>query len=129
MTKVSLATKYMIDESSVRGIIKSEDQIRDSYAQMGSNASNRSKLNISKFPELDEALILWFYQEREKGTPISGGMILSQAKLYYTQIQEELLKRFNISCKILRMRFLKSKLTVEQFRMIRERILRKKNLM
>lgn len=52
--------------------------------------------------------------------PISGGMILNQAKLYYTQIQEELLKVFNISCKILRMRFLKSNLAVEQFRMIRE---------
>ena len=34
VTKVSLATNYMIDESSVCGIIKSEDQIRESYAQM-----------------------------------------------------------------------------------------------
>lgn len=68
MTKVSLATKYMIDKYSVSCIIKPEDKIRDSYAQMGSNSSNRSKLNIFKSPELDEFSILWFYQEREKGT-------------------------------------------------------------
>ena len=58
----------MIDKYSVSCIIKPEDQIRNSYAQMGSNSSNRSKLNIFKSPELDEFSILWFYQEREKGT-------------------------------------------------------------
>ena len=33
MTKLSLETKYMIDKSSVRGIINSEDKIRELYAQ------------------------------------------------------------------------------------------------
>lgn len=43
----------------------------------------------SEFENVGEALYLWFVQQSEKGTPISGPIIKEKAKKFYEQLEIE----------------------------------------
>ena len=98
-THSKLALKYNIGESTVFDIIHSEEKLRQEYAQ---RKTYRKELTTKSFkrsdwPELDEVLAIWFIQEREKGTPISGSMIATKALIFHLKIKERLISEWKLS--------------------------------
>ena len=43
----------------------------------------RETMKRAKFDELDKAVYLWFIQQRCKGTPVSGPLLMSKALQMY----------------------------------------------
>ncbi|XP_050545073.1 jerky protein homolog-like [Daktulosphaira vitifoliae] len=46
----------------------------------------RKTLKTGEFPEVEDALYLWFLQERNRHTPISGEILKEKAKYFYKRI-------------------------------------------
>ena len=90
--------EYKVSESTVFGIIHSEEKLRQEYAQRQANGKTLTtkSLKHSDWPELDLALKIWFFQEREIGTPISGPMIATQALIFHSKIKARLMSDWKI---------------------------------
>ncbi len=115
ITKADLARKYKRNESTIRNIINSENAIRKAFSELSSKRKNCTQ---SKCLEIDEALRLWFYQQREKGVPISGPILKSQALLFHNKIKESKLACWNKAFNKAKFELFKTKLSSEQFQFI-----------
>jgi hypothetical protein len=84
-SKEKVATDYNIDYSSVCKIIKTKDKLVD-FRLNNPESRIRKSFKGATFPELDAALLRWFYQQRSSNRPISCSILASKAKEFYTQI-------------------------------------------
>ena len=82
LTKVGM--QFGIGKSTVHDIIKQKLKLKDFVAERErENASTRKKMRLSDDDALDKAVYLWFVQERSKGTPISGPLIMEKARMLH----------------------------------------------
>ena len=53
---------------------------------MGIKEVKTKSIKIGAFEKLDEALYIWFRQQREKDLLISGSLLTEKAKILYDQL-------------------------------------------
>ena len=96
--KTYIMLKYIIGKSTVNDIVKKEGSLKN--FQMGkselgiSNSLKATKtMKGGMYPKLDSALYLRFRQQREKGIPVTGPILLEKAtdfhKLFYAGIPSQ----------------------------------------
>lgn len=78
--------------SSVSVWVKNKSTMEEYCSKM----PNRKSMKPSEYNELNEALHLWFTQAREKGTPISGPILMEKAKML-SEMMGESYKDFSAS--------------------------------
>ena len=77
-----LASQYGIGKSTVRGIKKNEEKIRNFAATMDSLDMNTNKHKVMRLAyddKLDQALFLWFVQKRSQTLPVSSPILCEKA--------------------------------------------------
>ena len=75
-----IAKQFGCDRSTISNIKKNELISREQI--IASKNLNAKKLRKSEFPQLEEALIQWFSQMREKNGIISGPLLLEKASQF-----------------------------------------------
>ena len=78
----SIINKYNLKSSShLSKIIKSKSKIIYQYEKMNPKIANKaSYCRLSDFPDVEEALVIWLRQKRDKKLNISSEMISEKAK-------------------------------------------------
>lgn len=90
--------KYGIGKSTVSDIKNGEDKILSFKDRMITFDKRTAKcMKLGKFIEMDEALYMWFRQEREKGCPVSGPLLAEKANILYNLLYPENLVTFTAS--------------------------------
>ena len=92
MPKVKIAQDYNIGQSTVTDIYKNKEKTAKfiKYIDNKSITDKRSIVREAYNVDLDRALIMWFNQERSKGTPVTGDMILEEAVLLHENFEKDL---------------------------------------
>ncbi|CAG4987969.1 unnamed protein product [Parnassius apollo] len=71
-----LAKEFGVDHSTISMIFKNKNRIKESF---NSNVLKPKRLRKSRQENVDQALIRWFKNMRNKGIPISGPMLQEKA--------------------------------------------------
>ena len=92
-SKSSISRKYSIGVSTVFDILKSKTNIQQLIEEIDCEEVIKKRCTARKADNemLDKALNIWFLQERSKGTPISGDLILEKAKRLH-EVYKRILK-------------------------------------
>lgn len=88
----AIAKSLGVGRTTVIGWQKSRVEIMNwclSHAGPSTSKIERKTMKKSDFENVGEALYLWFVQQREKGTPISGPMLKEKALNFYSQLRIE----------------------------------------
>lgn len=72
----TVAANYGVGVYTVSGRVKSKDK----FLEQAVKNSDRKKLKTSNFVKINEAVYLWFNQQREKGMPLTGPILQENAK-------------------------------------------------
>lgn len=89
------ARKYNIGKSTVRDIKRKENEIQTIINKGGISTKKRKTLKASTYKKTEEALFLWFVQERNNGIHISDEFIKANAMKIHAKLEPE--KQFNAS--------------------------------
>ena len=81
-----VAEKYGIGRSTVADIKKSKSKLlsyKKKTLDMGrlKATEERKAMKLGTFEKLDEALYIWFRQQREKNIPVSGSLLQEKARI------------------------------------------------
>lgn len=80
-----VAAKFNVGVSTVGDWIKNKDKL----LKHSSKIPNRKTMKTSDFEKVNEALFLWFTQQRVKGVPISGPVLQEKARMLAGMLGEE----------------------------------------
>ena len=80
-----IASERNLNKSTISKTIKNKSKILAQYAKFSPTAK---KARSSAFPNVDKALVEWFDCQRAKHIPISGPILIEQAKKFATQLNE-----------------------------------------
>lgn len=100
--KTDIMLKYSIGKSTVNDIIKKEESLKNfkmGKSELGiSNSAKATKtMKGGMYQKLDSALYLWFRQQREKGTPVTGPILLEKATEFHKLLYADSSTQFNAS--------------------------------
>ena len=107
-TLQSVADEYDVGKSTVHNIVKSEEKLQAFQKEIkdGDCIKKRKTVKKADLLALDKAVYLWFIQQRCKGTPISGPLLMSKALQLYLSQQKRSWQiwsgLYNITVEILR---------------------------
>ena len=89
--RADLAKEYNVGESTITDIKKREIKLTEFAVEMDcvEASETRKVARLSDNPKLDRALKLWFIQERSKGCPISGPILMEKAQIFNDNLQSE----------------------------------------
>ena len=81
----SVAKDFDVAKSTVHNIVKSKAKLQTFLTEIleGECIKKRKVVRRSDFQELDKAVYLWLIQQRCKGTPISGPLLMSKSLQLY----------------------------------------------
>lgn len=85
----SLASEYGVGRSTIYDIKKNRENIQKFVSTTDCGPGKRQTLKKAENPEVDEALYMWFLQERNRHTPISGPILAMKAKFFYKEITKK----------------------------------------
>ncbi len=72
-------------------IVKQKDRLTSYIAERDTkNGGSRKKMRAADDDNLDRAVYLWFTQERSKGNPISGPVIMEKARILHALIYPDM---------------------------------------
>ena len=85
--KTEIMLKYNIGKSTVNDICKSQETLKNfkmSKCELGIAKCVKATKSMKgeMFDKLDNALYLWFRQQREKGIPITGPILLEKTSSF-----------------------------------------------
>lgn len=97
--KSLLMNQYNIGKSTLNDILRNEDKLKKFKAEkeglgIPGAAETAKQIKGGNFDKLDSALYIWFRQEREKGCPITGPVLLEKASEFHRLIYGESSKPF-----------------------------------
>ena len=97
--KTEIMVKYNIGKSTVNDICNSQESLKNfkmSKCELGIAKCVKATKSMKggMFDKLDNALYLWFRQQREKSIPITGPILLEKASEFHSLIYAESLKPF-----------------------------------
>jgi len=79
LSKINLARKFNLPESTLRGILKNKDSIQKVNSEYSNHAKKRSRIQNGKFEILENTLIQWFREMRASNLPISSELFKEKA--------------------------------------------------
>ena len=81
----SVALEFNMLKSTVHDIVKNKEKLRSflTEVQEGDCIKKRRVVRRADLDKLDKAVYLWFVQQRCKGTPISGPLLMGKALQLY----------------------------------------------
>lgn len=84
----NLCDEYAIGKSTVYDIIKQQKEILSFFADsdLPTEMAKRKTMKNAKNPDLDKVMIDWFKQRRSENVPLTGPMIIAQAKRYHQEM-------------------------------------------
>lgn len=85
-TLVSLAKEFGVGRATIHDIRKNSEKIKNFCGKNENVKSSRKTLKPGEFPQVEDSLYLWFLQERERHTPISGEILKEKARFFYKKI-------------------------------------------
>ena len=102
ISKTDIMLKYNIGKSTVNDICKSEESLKNfkmTKCELGIPKSVKATkaMKVGMYYKLDSALYLWFRQQREKGIPVTGPILLEKANEFHSLLYAESTKTFNAS--------------------------------
>ena len=100
--KTDIMFKYNIGKSTVNGICRSEEHLKNfKMAKLELKISKSFKaakaMKVRMHNKLGSALYLWFGQQLEKGIPVTGPFLLKKATEFHRLLYAESPKPFNAS--------------------------------
>ncbi|GCC19943.1 hypothetical protein chiPu_0018636 [Chiloscyllium punctatum] len=82
-----IAQEYNIGIATVSNIRKARSAIEKFISQSDTaNAPKRKSMKPAKDEHLNQAVLLWFSQQHEKGIPVPGPMILEKAANFHERL-------------------------------------------
>ncbi|GBP43486.1 Tigger transposable element-derived protein 4 [Eumeta japonica] len=78
MNKINVAAEYGLPASTLSTIITNEAEILQRYESSGNLSSKRR--HLAEFPDLEECLLTWFKQCRNKNISVSGPIFCEKAE-------------------------------------------------
>lgn len=75
-SKTDIAKQFGIPTNTLSTWLKSADRIKSSYAEGG---PVRKRLRMSQYPDLEDAMLMWFKDARSRKIPLSGPILQSRA--------------------------------------------------
>lgn len=88
-TPTAIAKVYDIGRPTIYDIVKNRDKIEEFMKSVDDEPLNRKTLRPSEFPEVEDALFIWFKQQRKRHAPISGDILKQKAQFFYTEITKK----------------------------------------
>lgn len=85
---IKVASDLGVGVTTVKDWKKNRDQLI-SFRALSNDPTNKKRLRKPASEVLDEAVWLWFCQEREKGTPLSGPLIKAKATSLHSSLNAE----------------------------------------
>lgn len=85
----SLASEYGVGRSTIYDIKKNHEKVKQFVSTTDGGPGKRQTLKKAEHPEVEEALYMWFLQERNRHAPISGSMLAMKAKYFYKEITKK----------------------------------------
>ncbi|KAG5876827.1 hypothetical protein JTB14_014157 [Gonioctena quinquepunctata] len=85
----SLASEYGVGRSTIYDVKKKHEKIKKFVSTTDCGPGKRQTLKKAEHPEVEEALYMWFLQERNRHAPISGPMLAMKAKFFYKEITKK----------------------------------------
>lgn len=85
----SLASEYGVGRSTIYGIQKNRESIQQFVSTTDCGPGKRQTLKKAEHPDVEEALYMWFLQERNRYTPISGPILAMKARFFYKEITKK----------------------------------------
>ena len=97
-----IMNQFHIGKSTISDIVRNEEKFKmfkQSKSELGiSKAVKTSKaIKVGMFDKLDQALYLWFRQLREKGSPVTGPILLEKANEFHRLLYPHNPKPFSTS--------------------------------
>ena len=97
--KSVIMSQFSIGKSTLNDILRSEEKFKKFKAEkeelgLTGAAKTAKKVKGGYFDKLDSALYIWFRQEREKGCPVTGPILLEKASEFHRLIYGEHSKPF-----------------------------------
>jgi len=97
--KSILMNQFKVGKSTLNDILRSEEKLTQFKAEKnelgipGAVQTSKAMKNGS-FDKLDSALCIWFRQQREKGCPVTGPILMEKASKFHRLIYGESSKPF-----------------------------------
>ena len=87
----SVAAEFNTSKTTVHDIVKNQEKLHDFITEIqdGDCMKNRKTIRRADLSLLDKAVYLWFVQQRCKGTPISGPLLMGKALQLYPHIYSD----------------------------------------
>ncbi|CAK8676591.1 unnamed protein product [Clavelina lepadiformis] len=87
--KTEIMLKYNIGKSTVNDICKSEESLKNfkmAKCEIGISKSVKATkaMKVGMYSRLNSALYMWFRQQREKGIPLTGPILLEKASEFHS---------------------------------------------
>ena len=95
-----IADRYGIGKSTVGDIKKNKSRLevfKKKTEDMGMKKACQKVMKFGEYKELDEALHIWFRQQRELDHPVSGVILQEKARVLFEQLYPESEKTFTAS--------------------------------
>ena len=94
VSKKEIMDQYNLGKSTLYNLLKNEKQFQKFESdkdelRIPSAAKVTKRICTGSFDELDNALYIWFRQQRERGCPISGPALLVKAAEFHSLIYGE----------------------------------------
>ena len=99
--KSVIMSQFSTGKSTLNEILRSEQfkKFKAEKEELGLTGAARTakKVRGGCFDKLDSALYIWFRQEREKGCPVTGPILLEKASEFHQLIYGEHSRPFSVS--------------------------------
>lgn len=79
-----VAADYNVGKSTISDWMKQKDKLEQNISKQ----QHKKMMKSSKNCKLNEAMFLWFTQQREKGAPLSGPIIQEKARIMFEKLGE-----------------------------------------
>ena len=82
-----ISERYGIGRLTVVDIKKNQNKLEGfSKKRVDMGMKKAKTMKIGEYQKLDEALYIWFRQQREKGMPVTGPIMAEKARLLFPQL-------------------------------------------
>lgn len=88
-TPSAISKEYDIGRPTVYDIVKNREKIEKFIKSVDDEPRNRKTLKTSELPEVEDALFIWFKQQRNRNAPISGDILKQKAQFFYQEITKK----------------------------------------
>ena len=90
-----ISERFGIGQSTVCDINRTKDEIRRfSQKMVDMGTKNAKTRKVGEYEKLDEALYIWFRQQRDKNIPVSGPLLLEKARILFVKLYGDSDKQF-----------------------------------